>query len=320
MSEAAASVQIVRTGLLTTVQDLGRPGYAHLGVPRSGAADQRALKLANRLVGNPEGAAALETTLTGCSVVLTEARWFAVTGARATVTVTAPISSGRAVSNPATATPVSLAAVRTTAVGQGVAVYAPAGSVIDIGPAQVGVRSYLAIAGGIDTECVLGSRSADLLSGIGHERPIVDGDLLPLGVPCGLPPDIPGLGLAPLRDPVDPAVLRLLPGPRDDWFAADTLAVLSGARYEVSAASNRTALRLIGPVLRRARAGELASEGLVPGAVQVPPDGQPVLFLADLPVTGGYPVIGCVHPDDLSAAAQARPGSGVRFRLAGPLA
>jgi biotin-dependent carboxylase-like uncharacterized protein len=200
-------------------------------------------------------------------------------------------------------------------VGQGVAVYAPAGAVIDVGPAQAGVRSYLAIAGGISTEVVLGSRSADLLSGLGHERPLADGDLLPVGVPHALPPDIPGLGIAPLRDPLDPAVLRLVIGPRDDWFFAEALAVLTGARYEVSVSSNRTALRLSGPLLRRARTDELPSEGMVPGAVQVPPDGCPVLFLADHPVTGGYPVIGCVHPDDLPAVAQARPGSGVRFRL-----
>jgi biotin-dependent carboxylase-like uncharacterized protein len=300
----------VRTGLLTTVQDLGRPGFAHLGVPRSGAADQDALRLANRLVGNPESAAGVETTLTGCAVLMTEARWIAVTGARATVTVASASVAG-AVADLSTA-----GAATSTAVGQGVAVYVPAGSVVDVGPAVAGVRSYLAVAGGVATEAVLGSRSADVLSGLGHERALAVGDLLPVGAPAGLPPDIPGLGLAPLRDPDDPVVVRLLPGPRDDWFEPDALVALATERYVVGAASNRTALRLEGPVLRRRRSGELVSEGMAPGAVQVPPDGCPVLFLADHPVTGGYPVIGCVDPADLSAAAQARPGTGIRFRLA----
>ena len=286
-----AGMRVVRVGLLTTVQDLGRPGFGHLGVSRAGAVDRPALMLANRLVGNDEGAAALETTVTGCAVEFSAARWVAVTGARAPVSV-----DGRGV-------------------GQGAAFYVRAGSVIEIGAAQVGVRCYLAVAGGIDSTLVLGSRSADLLSGVGHDRLLAAGDLLPLGKPAGLPPDLPGIGIAPLRDAADPVVLRLLPGPRDDWFGPDALAVLATSRYVVSAASNRTALRLDGPALRRVRTGELPSEGLVPGAVQVPPDGRPVLFLADHPVTGGYPVIGCVHPDDLPAAGQARPGSGLRFRI-----
>ena len=289
-------MRIERAGLLTTVQDLGRPGYAHLGVPRAGAADRDALRLANRLVGNPEGAAGLETTLTGCSVVLTEGRWVAVAGARAEVTVTV--------------------GGRSRGFGTGAAFYVPAGGRVDVGSAEAGVRSYLAVAGGIEAPRVLGSRSADLLSGIGHEHPLKPDSLLPLGRPTALPPDIPGLGLAPHRDAADTAVLRLTPGPRDEWFDDAALATLTGATYRVTTESNRTALRLDGPTLRRREpAGELVSEGMAPGALQIPPDGRPVLFLADHPVTGGYPVIGCVDPADLSAAAQARPGSRLRFRV-----
>jgi KipI family sensor histidine kinase inhibitor len=296
--QASAGLRIVRAGLLTTVQDLGRPGYAHLGVPRSGAADPKALRLANRLVGNPEDAAGLETTLTGCAVTLTSARWVAVAGARAEVTVTAD--------------------GRSTVFGSGVAFYVPGGGQVDIGSAAAGVRSYLAVAGGLDAPRVLGSRSADVLSGIGYERPLKADCLLPLGRPTALPPDIPGLGLAPHRDPADPAVLRLVPGPRDAWFDESALATLGEARYLVTMESNRTALRLDGLLLHRRDPGrELVSEGMVPGALQVPPDGRPVLFLADHPVTGGYPVIGCVHPADLPAVAQARPGSAVRFRIVG---
>jgi len=186
---------------------------------------------------------------------------------------------------------------------------------VDIGPARVGVRSYLAVAGGIMTLPVVASRSADLLSGLGGHRGLSEGQVLPGGDPRGLAPGLGESGLAVVRAPEDPAVVRCLPGPRDDWFVAEALAVLGTAPWVVGVASNRTALRLEGPALRRARAGELVSEGLVPGAVQVPPDGRPVVFLADHPVTGGYPVLACVDPRDLGLLGQARPGTGVRFRV-----
>lgn len=397
--ESGAYLRVVRAGLLTTVQDLGRPGYAHLGVPRSGAADPGALRLANRLVGNDEGAAALETTLNGCAVFVARGGWMAVTGAAAVVTVTqgsagttgtavasapstAPAASAvsaapvlSAALDPSVASDISMgtvsaaarsaasspasdvsaapgpgpdAAVRavdgpealqghTGAAGspagaggltgapvrshrRGVAVgepfYASAGSVVDVGSARVGVRSYLAVAGGVVTPAVVASRSFDLLSGLGGDRGLAEGDVLPVGEPLGLPPALGESGLAVVRGPEDPAVVRCLPGPRDDWFAPDALAVLGTAPWVVGVASNRTALRLEGPVLARARDGELTSEGLVPGAVQVPPDGRPVVFLADHPVTGGYPVIACVDPRDLGPLGQARPGTGIRFRVA----
>ncbi|MFI5533921.1 biotin-dependent carboxyltransferase family protein [Kitasatospora sp. NPDC051853] len=278
-------VVVVRPGPLTTVQDLGRRGVAHLGVPRGGALDEPALRVANRLVGNPEGAAGLETTLGGVALRAVGRVVVAVTGAPAAVRV-----GGRAAA-------------------WGAAVTVPDGAVIEVGPAAYGVRSYLAVAGGLAVPPVLGSRSADLLSGLGP-APLTAGQLLPVGPPAAPPP---ADGLAVLPAPPAELVLRLLPGPRDDWFAPSAFTLLARARYEVAAASNRIALRTEGPPLPRLRTDELPSEGMVLGAVQVPPDGRPVVFLADHPTTGGYPVIGVVPAADLPAAAQARPGTPLRF-------
>ncbi|MEY9927056.1 KipI family sensor histidine kinase inhibitor [Catenulispora sp. GP43] len=306
--EAAAQagepgLRVVRAGPLTTVQDLGRPGFAHLGVPRSGAVDRASLKLANRLVGNEEGAAALELTLGGGAVCLEVGRWVAVAGARCEVTVSVPEPTP----------PHQNKVMRTV---PGAAFYVPGGAVVDVGPAAAGVRAYLAVAGGVGGAGVLGSRSVDLLSGVGG-RALAAQERLAIGDPVGLPPDIPGLGLAPLRDVDDPVVVRLVLGPRSEWFTEDAVRDLIAARWTVGMESNRTAVRLDGPSLQRVREGEPASEPLVVGAVQVPRDGRPLLFLADHPVTGGYPVIACAHPADLDAVGQARPGTGIRFRMVG---
>ncbi|GHF73666.1 allophanate hydrolase [Kitasatospora xanthocidica] len=279
------TVTVARPGLLTTVQDLGRPGHAHLGVPRSGALDRPAHRLANRLVGNPETAATLETTLLGCAVRVERAVTAAVTGAPCAVRV-----DGRPA---AWAAPVRL----------------PAGALLEVGPATRGVRSYVAFAGGIAVVPVLGSRSTDLLSGLGPP-PLAAGDALPLGEPSGASG---GADVVPCSGAPEVVVLPLLLGPRDDWFTARSLASLARADYRVSPTSNRIGLRLDGPGLERAREGELPSEGMVLGAVQVPPSGRPVIFLADHPTTGGYPVVGVVPATALPAAAQAAPGTPVRF-------
>ncbi|MFF4953097.1 biotin-dependent carboxyltransferase family protein [Streptomyces chattanoogensis] len=283
MTDRALSV--VRAGALTTVQDLGRPGHAHLGVPRAGALDAPAHRLANRLVGNPETAATLETTLTGCAIRVRTATAVAVTGAPCPVTV-----DGR----PAP---------------WGAPVHVPAGAVLDAGPATHGLRSYLAFAGGIDTEPVLGSRAADLLSGLGPD-PLGDGTVLPLGRRYAPPATADAV---PHPGPVTELVLPFRPGPRDTWFTAAGLRTLTTGRFRVSAASNRIGLRTEGPPLERARSGELPSEGMPLGALQVPPSGLPVLFLNDHPTTGGYPVIGVVPERHLAPAAQAVPGTPVRF-------
>lgn len=276
---------VVRAGALTTVQDRGRSGHAHLGVPRSGALDPYAAALANRLVGNDEGAAVLETTLTGCALRPWCGVTVAVGGAPCPVTV-----DGRPVA-------------------WGAAVRVAAGAVLEVGAAVRGVRSYVAFAGGVAAEPVLGSRSTDLLSGLGP-APLADGMTLPLGAP---PEDAAHYEGAPWRGVPEEVVLGVRFGPRDDWFTGGALRTLTTCPYRVSTASNRVGLRTEGPPLERARSGELPSEGMVLGAVQVPPDGRPVVFLADHPTTGGYPVVAVVREADLAAAAQAVPGARVRF-------
>ncbi|GIF75391.1 biotin-dependent carboxyltransferase family protein [Asanoa siamensis] len=282
------SLEVVRAWALTTVQDLGRPGYAHLGVPRSGALDAPALRRANALVGNPPSAAGLETTLLGCSFRLPAGGVIAVTGAPARITVAG------------------------AAAAFDVAVSVAAGALVEIGRATAGVRSYVAVAGGVAVPPVLGSRSTDTLSGLGPPR-LRDGVVLPVGPsqpiePHGIP-EGSGAGAAG-RVPAE-VTLAVRLGPRDGWFTAAAVETLLTTAYTVSPNSNRVGARLAGAALTRADAGELPSEGVVLGAVQVPADGQPLVFLADHPTTGGYPVIAVVT--DVTALAQARPGSTVRF-------
>ncbi|GGD19283.1 biotin-dependent carboxyltransferase family protein [Nocardioides daphniae] len=275
------SLRVIDPGPLTTVQDAGRPGWAHLGVPRAGFVDAASATLAHRLVGNPEHAALLETTLGGVRFVLEVARTLAVTGARCDVT-----ADGRAI-------PLDHA------------VTLPAGTEVVVGAARRGLRSYVAPAGGIVAEPVLGSRSTDTLAGIGPPA-LRAGTVLPLGAP-GAP------AATDVAAPSWPAaVLRLRPGPQADWLLRPR--ELDGAVARVGAASNRVGVRLEGVRVER-RAGELPSEGMVLGAVQAPGGGELVVFLNDHPPTGGYPVIGVVDPRDLAWCAQARPGDEVRLRL-----
>jgi biotin-dependent carboxylase-like uncharacterized protein len=182
------------------------------------------------------------------------------------------------------------------------------GATLRLGRPSVGVRTYLAVRGGVDVEPVLGSRSTDLLSGLGPP-PLARGDVLPVGALARSVVSV-GAGTTASRD----LLLPLLPGPRLDWFGDRALDRLVGSAYTVTPDSNRIALRLAGQPLARSGTGEPPSEGLVRGALQVPPTGQPVLFLADHPVTGGYPVIAVVPDDATDAAAQARPGTRITFR------
>jgi biotin-dependent carboxylase-like uncharacterized protein len=284
-------IGVVKPGLLTTVQDLGRTGYAHLGVARSGALDLPALIRANRLLGNPDDAAGLETTLTGVSLRAETDTVIAVTGARAEVTVNG------------------------SRIDQGVAVPVPADCLIEVGAATTGVRSYVAFAGGITVAPVLGSRSTDTLSGLGPP-PLRSGFVLPLGRAAWkgtLFTESEVQGTLVHADPPDELILRLRLGPRHDWLSVTARDLLLAEPYQLSVKSNRVGARLTGPVLSRAVAGELPSEGIVLGAVQVPTDGQPLIFLADHPTTGGYPVVGVIDRADLPLLAQARPGVTVRF-------
>ncbi|ASO19453.1 biotin-dependent carboxylase-like uncharacterized protein [Actinoalloteichus hoggarensis] len=282
------SVTVRAPGSLATVQDLGRPGYAALGVTRSGAADPPALRLANRLVGNPESCAAIEATFGGLRVEFDTPVLLALAGAEVPATV-----SGRAI-------------------GMHAPVWAEAGDRLSLGRPGRGLRTYLAVRGGIAAPPTLGSRSTDLLSGLGP-APLTEGVRLPLGP---RPDGWPVVDQAPVAPLPEIPVLRLWPGPRDDWFDPAALRLLCTSDYEVTEQSNRVGLRLAGPPLPRLVARELPSEGMVRGAIQVPPSGLPVLFHVDHPVTGGYPVIAVVDEDDLPSAAQVRPGGVIRFRLA----
>lgn len=287
-------LQVVTPGPLSTLQDRGRPGLAALGIGTSGAADRRSHALANSLVGNLATAAAIEITLGGLVVKASGDLLLAVTGARC---------------------PLRLKPDHEPAVNLSHNTAFPLvnGQRLALGRPPAGVRTYLAVRGGFDVEPVLGSRSTDLLAGIGplplragsHLRIADDAD--PAAVPAAAL-DVPEL-------PAGVVQLPVVPGPRDDWLAADALRILTGGTYEVSPDSNRIGMRLLGPELVRTRKAELPSEGMVPGALQVPPDGRPVLLLADHPITGGYPVIAVVLRADVGRAAQARPGQLLRFSI-----
>jgi len=279
------SVEVLRTGASVLVQDDGRPGHAHLGVPRSGWLDPDDARRANRLVGNPDDQAVLECLLGGLRLRTTTAMTVAVTGAVCSLT-----AGGRAV---AFGEPVSLAG----------------GDELVLGTPVSGLRCYVALAGGVAVAPVLGSRSTDTLSGVGPPRVQV-GDVLPVGPAVGDPSPAEGV----TRSRQDGVVLGLWPGPRADWFADAALATLTTATYVVDADSDRVGLRLDGPSLERRRAGELPSEGIVLGAVQVPADGRPLVFLRDHPTTGGYPVVAVVDVADLGRCAQLRPGDEITFR------
>lgn len=293
MTAPGRTLTVLEPGPLTTVQDLGRPGLAHLGVPRSGAVDTASAAAANRLVGNDPAAAFLETTAGGCTLRFGRAVTVAVTGAPCLVTVDG------------------------VGAPHGLPVTLAAGCGLHLGPATAGVRSYLAVAGGIDAPTVLGSRSSDLLGGLGP-APLRAGDVLALGPPAGAGPaatDVPVLARVPGPDGV---VVGVSPGPRVDWFTPDAWEVLLSAGWTVAERTDRTALGLDGPLLARAVTGELPSEGLVLGAVQVPTAGPPLVFLADHPVTGGYPVIAVVAAADIGLLAQCAPGTPLRFHAGRP--
>jgi len=292
---------VIKPGPLATVQDLGRHGRGSIGVPPSGAADRASLIAANRLVGNPDGSAGLELTLGRAVFRCHGDLVIAVTGAPATVTV-----DRGAGTEPA---PISF----------GACIEAAAGTVVSIGAPSAGLRCYVAVAGGVAVPAVLGSRSADLLSDLGG-GPLRPGSTLPIGSDsakageAGEAGAIYGSGITTrIVERGAVAELRVIGGPRLDWFEADALDRLCSGIYTVTPASNRTGLRLHGEPMLRSSGAELPSEGLVTGALQVPPDGLPILLLADHPTVGGYPVIACVASADLGLAAQLRPGDRLRF-------
>lgn len=288
MRPSRRALEVVDTGPMTTVQDEGRFGHAGLGVGRSGAADLRSYALVNRLLANPRGTAALETTLGGLRVRAHGPVTVAVTGAEVPLRI-----DGRG------------AATHTV-------LHLSDGAELTMGAPTRGLRSYLGVRGGVDVPPVLGSRSTDVLAGLGPDLP-VSGTSLPVGpVPDGFP-RMDHVPTTPVGGPR--TTLRIILGPREDWFTDRAVDTLLSSEYEVTPRSDRVGARLTGPVLERSRGGELPSEGMIAGSLQVPPGGEPVLFLADHPVTGGYPVVAVVRAADLPKAAQAGPGTRVRFVL-----
>jgi biotin-dependent carboxylase-like uncharacterized protein len=277
------ALTVLATGPLTTVQDDGRPGQAALGIGRSGACDRASAALANRLVGNPVEAAVLEVTFGGLALRAEADLLVVATGARCPgAPHAAPTLLRR-------------------------------GQELRLGPPASGLRTYLAVRGGIDVPPVLGSRATDVLAGLGPAV-VATGDVLAVGDPTA---PLPGVDLAPVADPpAGEVTVAVLPGPRADWFGDTGWAELTGQAWTVTSESNRVGLRLDGAPLDRLRDGELPSEGMLRGALQVPPSGTPVLFLADHPVTGGYPVIGYVVDADVDRCAQLQPGQTLRFRPA----
>jgi len=279
-------IEICDPGPLATIQDRGRHGWAHLGVGHSGAADRAALALANRLVGNDPDAAAIECTFGGLGLTVEVACLIAVAGAPCVVHV-----------------------VDGPPVGHQQPIAIPAGATLKLSAPSVGLRTYLAVRGGIDVPAVMGSRSTDTLSGVGPPA-LAAGDRLPIGAnPGGAVPT----EFAPAF-PESNDRIRLWPGPRRDWFHDDALRALTTGPYITQSSSNRVGVRLLGEPLRRTDSRDLPSEGLIEGAVQVHADGQPLVFLADHGTTGGYPVIAVVDPGDLPRIAQARPGRALTFR------
>lgn len=285
------TLEILRTGPLALVEDLGRPGQAHLGVTRSGAADRRSHTLANRLVANPDDRATVEVTLGGFSVRVCGGNTdIAVTGAD-----TDPAVNGK---------PFGTNSIQ----------HVGDGDVISLGSPYSGMRSYLAVRGGINVSPILGSRSYDVMSAIGP-RPLRAGDVLPVGSHTNGYPELDQAPVATIEGQL--LDLRVIPGPRVDWFV-DPDALVHNV-WAASDRSDRVGMRLSGTPMRyRWPDRQLPSEGATRGAIQVPPNGLPVILGPDHPVTGGYPVAGVIVEADIDKVAQIRPGQTVRLHWARP--
>lgn len=290
----AAAIEVVRPSLQLLVQDAGRPGFAALGVSSSGAADRRALREANRAVGNATGAAVLES-VGGAVLRFHGSGVAAVSGAEG-----------------------ALELIDATGVARRIAHGAPFATVegdeLTLGHPTSGLRYIIAVRGGVAVDPALDSRASDTLAGLGP-APLAAGDVLGVGDSARHPvePDVTPRTLPASGELVD---LEITLGPRDDWFTASALATLTGQEWTVTPRSDRVGIRLEGAVpLERSVSGELPSEGAVTGAIQVPPDGQPVLFLPDHPLTGGYPIIGALTDRSLDLAGQLPPGVRVRFTV-----
>lgn len=289
---SAPVIDVVRAGLLTTVQDLGRWGHQASGVPVAGPMDTFSHRLANLLLGNPQDAATLEITLIGPELLFEVETMIAICGAE----------------------------FETACNGQSIpaatSVVVPRGARLQFGRRRTGARAYLAVAGGVQTPVLLGSRSTHLVSGMGGVggRALAAGDRLP--ILSAATTAAAGRRAPPATLPANGrARLRMLPGPQVDWFGADALTTLTTVSFQISPRSNRMGYRLDGPPVTRNRTGEPVSEPLAFGAIQVPAAGEPILLMADRQTAGGYPKIGCVISADLPIAGQLAPGDFIEFAM-----
>jgi antagonist of KipI len=282
-------LEIVKPGLLTTVQDLGRHGYQALGVPVAGPMDVFSHRLANQLAGNPADAAALEVTLIGPEILINADTTVAIAGAHFE----------------------AWCDDRAVPMGESLAVRS--GQRLRFGRIVQGARAYVAVAGGILTDAVLGSRATHVLSRMGRMEghALAAGDRLPImaTMPAVVTRKAGGLTLPTSGR----ARLRVVPGPQADWFHPDALKTVSTVSFRISPRSNRMGYRLEGPPLVRERSGELISEAVAMGAIQVPAAGEPILLMADRQTAGGYPKIGHVISADLPLAGQLKPGDFIEF-------
>ncbi|MCE4553544.1 biotin-dependent carboxyltransferase family protein [Roseateles cellulosilyticus] len=284
-------IELVKAGPLATVQDLGRIGWRDRGLSRCGALDDLALQAGNLLLGNAPDAAGLEFTLGPATLRFETDTWVALTGTDLDASL-----DGRPLR------PGWRCAVR-------------AGQVLKLAAPRERMRSYVCVAGGIDVPAALGSRSTDLKTGFGGlgGRALRDGDRLPLGTPARLPRRAAGASLPDWKNTV-----RVLPGPDYADFPAAARTAFGTTDWIVTPQSNRMGYRLSGPALMRQRGGERVSHGVLPGVVQVPASGQPIVLLADAQTTGGYPIIAVVIRADLWKLAQLRLGAPMRFMACRP--
>ncbi|HEY1910660.1 MAG TPA: biotin-dependent carboxyltransferase family protein [Vicinamibacterales bacterium] len=291
-----ASLRVIKPGMQTTVQDEGRWGWQASGVPVAGPMDPVSHRMANALAGNPRDAATLEVTLLGPEIEFEDDRFVAVAGADFEITIdgqAAPLHRGFAVSS---------------------------GTRLRFGRRRLGARAYIAVAGGIAVQPLLGSRSTHLVSGMGgvEGRSLRSGDRLPLGA------QTPRLQAAPsAAQPIIPlpdrhAMVRVLAGPQTEYFAPDALDVLQSAPFVVGQDSNRMGFRLDGPRLTHARGADIISDATALGALQVPASGQPILLMADRQTTGGYPKLATVISADIPLAGQLAPSDRVSFVVCTP--
>jgi antagonist of KipI len=287
-------IQVQAPGLLTTVQDLGREGFGPMGVSPSGAADSISLRIGNRLVGNKEGAAGLEMTLLGGTFVFPEGATLALTGS----------DFGAALDG----LPVNL----------WTSVEVRPGQTLRVGPTRSGARCYLCVQGGIEVTPFLGSASTHLLSGLGgHEgRALRKGDVLKIGDTTGSHRRRT-VAVKVFKELSPRKGLRVTPGPQSDWFPESSQRIFYSSSYRLAEESNRMGLRLEGAALREGAHGEMISEGVSLGAVQIAAGGLPIILFVEQQTTGGYPKIANVISADLSSLGQLRPRDEIQFERVG---